>query len=61
MNVRAMRVFVFLAAGAAAMANEGDLDSNLLGRLGGFFGRLGAALSRFGILLGAYWAILGRF
>jgi len=30
MNVRAMRAFVFLAAGAAAMANEGDFDSNLM-------------------------------
>ena len=25
-----MRAFVFLAAGAAAMANEGDFDSNLM-------------------------------
>ena len=30
MNVRAMRAFAFLAAGAAAMANEGDFDSNLM-------------------------------
>ena len=30
MNVQAMLAFAFLTAGASAMANEGDFDSNLM-------------------------------